>query len=44
VYAKQTQTNESGAIATVDAMMSSRRGGQGLDFYTLTYDDLVTYE
>jgi hypothetical protein len=36
VYAKQTQTLESGPIAGVDAMMASRRAGSGFDYYTLT--------
>ena len=27
-------------MAGVDVMMASRRGGTGLDYYTLTYDDL----
>jgi hypothetical protein len=36
VYAKQTQTLESGPMAAVDAMMTSRRAGAGFDYYTLT--------
>ena len=36
VYAKQTQTLESGSMANVDVMMASRRAGTGFDYYTLT--------
>ena len=36
VYAKQTQTLESGPMAGVDVMMASRRAGSGVDYYTLT--------
>jgi hypothetical protein len=39
MYAKMTQTVESGPMAGVDVMMASRRGGSGFDYYTLTYDD-----
>ena len=39
MYAKMTQTVESGPMAGVDVMMDSRRGGSGFDYYTLTYDD-----
>jgi hypothetical protein len=39
MYAKMTQTMESGPMAGVDAMMASRRGASGFDYYTLTYDD-----